>query len=146
MLVPTPPTQITKLRPDPQVVEARVDHSRVVDIMRRAGQLPLVKDYLLSVQKNNLSAVRASDDTPVRALGEGREGDKEGCGRPGNSSGGQVGALLSHPLVDLALARPAAAQVNEAVNELLIEEEDYQALRDSITTYDNFDQLTLAAK
>lgn len=40
------------------MVEARVDHSRVVDIMRRAGQLPLVKDYLLSVQKNNLSAVR----------------------------------------------------------------------------------------
>lgn len=37
-------------------------------------------------------------------------------------------------------------QVNEAVNELLIEEEDFQGLRDSITTYDNFDQLTLAAK
>ncbi|PRW61204.1 clathrin heavy chain [Chlorella sorokiniana] len=75
-----------------KVVEARVDHSRVVDIMRRAGQLPLVKDYLLAVQKNNLSAV------------------------------------------------------NEAVNELLIEEEDFSALRDSITTYDNFDQLTLAAR
>jgi hypothetical protein len=40
-----------------QVVEARVDHNRVVDIMRRAGQLPLVKDYLLAVQKNNLLAV-----------------------------------------------------------------------------------------
>ncbi len=40
-----------------QVVEARVDHTRVVDIMRRAGQLPLVKDYLASVQKNNLLAV-----------------------------------------------------------------------------------------
>jgi hypothetical protein len=40
-----------------KVVEARVDHSRVVDIMRRAGQLPLVKDYLASVQKNNLLAV-----------------------------------------------------------------------------------------
>lgn len=45
---------------DAQVVEARVDHSRVVDIMRRAGQLPLVKDYLLSVQKNNLLAVGAA--------------------------------------------------------------------------------------
>ena len=32
------------------MVESRVDHSRVVEIMRRAGQLPLVKDYLLSVQ------------------------------------------------------------------------------------------------
>jgi hypothetical protein len=36
--------------------------------------------------------------------------------------------------------------VNEAVNELLIEEEDFTALRESITTYDNFDQLSLAAK
>lgn len=47
----------THTRRPVQVVEARVDHSRVVDIMRRAGQLPLVKDYLLAVQKNNLLAV-----------------------------------------------------------------------------------------
>lgn len=75
-----------------QVVEARVDHSRVVHIMRRAGQLPLVKDYLVSVQKNNLAAV------------------------------------------------------NEAVNELLVEEEDWEGLRDSTSTYDNFDQLALAGR
>lgn len=75
-----------------KVVEARVDHSRVVEIMRRAGQLPLVKEYLLGVQKNNLSAV------------------------------------------------------NEAVNELLIEEEDWNALRESTGTYDNFDQLALAGR
>lgn len=74
-----------------QVIEARVDQSRVVEIMRRAGQLPLVKEYLLGVQKNNLSSV------------------------------------------------------NEAINQLLVEEEDWNALRDSITTYDNFDQLELAA-
>jgi clathrin heavy chain len=74
-----------------KVIEARVDQSRVVEIMRRAGQLPLVKEYLLGVQKNNLSSV------------------------------------------------------NEAINELLVEEEDWNALRDSITTYDNFDQLELAA-
>ena len=36
--------------------------------------------------------------------------------------------------------------MNEAVNELLIEEEDFTALRDSITTYDNFDQLSLASR
>ena len=36
--------------------------------------------------------------------------------------------------------------VNEAVNELLIEEEDFAALRESITTYDNFDQLSLAGR
>ena len=69
-----------------------MDHSRVVEIMRRARQLPLVKEYLLGVQKNNLSAV------------------------------------------------------NEAVNELLIEEEDWAALRESTTNYDNYDQLALAAR
>ena len=36
--------------------------------------------------------------------------------------------------------------MNEAVNELLVEEEDHAGLRDSITTYDNFDQLALAAR
>ncbi|KDD77018.1 hypothetical protein H632_c39p3, partial [Helicosporidium sp. ATCC 50920] len=75
-----------------KVVEARVDHSRVVDVLRRAGHLGLVKDYLLSVQKNNLQAV------------------------------------------------------NEAVNELLVEEEDADALRESITSYDAFDQLALAQR
>ena len=75
-----------------QVLEARVDHTRVVDILRKADHLPLVKDYLLAVQKSNLMAV------------------------------------------------------NEAVNGLLIEEEDFAALRDSITTYDNFDQLSLASR
>lgn len=69
-----------------------MDHTRVVSIMRKADHLPLVKEYLLAVQKTNLAAV------------------------------------------------------NEAVNELLIEEEDYGALRDSITTYDNFDQISLAQR
>ena len=63
-----------------QVLEARVDHARVVAILRKADHLPLVKEYLLAVQKANL------------------------------------------------------APVNEAVNELLIEEEDFAGLRDSITT------------
>lgn len=68
-----------------------MDHARVVNIMRKADHLPLVKDYLLAVQKTNLAAV------------------------------------------------------NEAVNQLLIEEEDFSALRDSITTYDNYDQIGLAS-
>jgi len=34
-----------------------VDHARVVKIMRNADHLPLVKDYLLAVQKSNLAAV-----------------------------------------------------------------------------------------
>ena len=75
-----------------QVLEARVDHVRVVGILRAADHLPLVKEYLVAVQKANLAAV------------------------------------------------------NDAVNQLLIEEEDHTALCDSITTYDNYDHLSLAAQ
>ncbi|KAK9805974.1 hypothetical protein WJX73_010066 [Symbiochloris irregularis] len=75
-----------------KVLEARVDHTRVVQILRKADHLPLVKDYLLAVQKANLKAV------------------------------------------------------NEAVNELLVEEEDHNGLRESITTYDAFDQIGLASQ
>ncbi len=64
-----------------------MDHARVVGILRKADHLPLIKDYLLAVQKANLVAV------------------------------------------------------NEAVNELLIEEDDFSGLRESITTYDNYDQV-----
>jgi hypothetical protein len=39
-----------------KVLEARIDHSRVVDIFKRTDQLPIIKDYLSSVQKNNLPA------------------------------------------------------------------------------------------
>ena len=74
-----------------KVIESRIDHARVVDIMKRAGQLPLVKQYLLGVQKNNLSAV------------------------------------------------------NDALNQLFIQECDADALRESVTNFDNFDQLELAA-
>ncbi|KAJ0890095.1 putative tetratricopeptide-like helical domain superfamily [Helianthus annuus] len=31
-----------------------VDHTRVVDIMRKAGQLPLAKPYIVAVKSNNL--------------------------------------------------------------------------------------------
>ena len=40
-----------------QVLESRVDHTRVVLLLRKTDNLPLVKDYLLSVQKTNLAAV-----------------------------------------------------------------------------------------
>ncbi|OQS04982.1 clathrin heavy chain [Thraustotheca clavata] len=36
--------------------------------------------------------------------------------------------------------------VNEALNEILTDDEDYQGLRDSIDSYDNFDQIALAQK
>ena len=35
---------------------------------------------------------------------------------------------------------------NVQVNELLIEEEDYTGLRESITTFDNYDQIGLATR
>jgi clathrin heavy chain len=37
-------------------------------------------------------------------------------------------------------------QVNDAINELLLEQEDIEELKNSITSYDNFDQIGLAAK
>ncbi|KAG7385041.1 hypothetical protein PHYPSEUDO_001977 [Phytophthora pseudosyringae] len=36
--------------------------------------------------------------------------------------------------------------VNEALNEILVDDEDYQALRDSVDAYENFDQISLAQK
>src|SRR6195952_5405121 len=36
--------------------------------------------------------------------------------------------------------------VNDAINELLIEEEDYKTLRDSVDNYDNFDAVDLAQR
>ncbi|KAF6147003.1 hypothetical protein GIB67_036722 [Kingdonia uniflora] len=74
------------------VLALRVDHTRVVDIMRKAGHLHLVKPYMVAVQSNNVSAV------------------------------------------------------NEALNEIYVEEEDYDRLRESIDMHDNFDQIGLAQK
>eukprot|EP01118_Nematostelium_gracile_P004199 TRINITY_DN1492_c0_g1_i3.p1 TRINITY_DN1492_c0_g1~~TRINITY_DN1492_c0_g1_i3.p1 ORF type:complete len:1689 (-),score=583.76 TRINITY_DN1492_c0_g1_i3:132-5015(-) len=71
---------------------ARVDHSRVVSIIRKMNQLPIAADYLQAVQDKNLTAV------------------------------------------------------NEALNELYVEEEDYESLRTSISQYDNFDNFKLAAE
>uniref|UniRef100_J3NAM3 Clathrin heavy chain n=2 Tax=Oryza brachyantha TaxID=4533 RepID=J3NAM3_ORYBR len=74
------------------VLALRLDHTRVVDIMRKAGQLHLVKPYMVAVQSNNVSAV------------------------------------------------------NEALNELYVEEEDYERLRESVDLHDSFDQIGLAQK
>ncbi|PQQ11752.1 Clathrin heavy chain 1 [Prunus yedoensis var. nudiflora] len=74
------------------VIALRVDHTRVVDIMRKAGHVRLVKPYMVAVQSNNVTAV------------------------------------------------------NEALNEIYIEEEDYDRLRESIDLHDSFDQIGLAQK
>jgi len=36
--------------------------------------------------------------------------------------------------------------VNSAINDLLIEEEDYKTLRDSVENYDNYDPVELAQR
>ncbi|RVW56591.1 Clathrin heavy chain 2 [Vitis vinifera] len=74
------------------VLALRVDHTRVVDIMRKAGHLHLVKPYMVAVQSTNVAAV------------------------------------------------------NEALNGIYVEEEDYDRLRESIDMHDNFDQIGLAQK
>lgn len=83
------PTQLNDLL---TVLTPRIDHTRVVDLMRKAGHLPLVKPYFSAVQNTNLTSV------------------------------------------------------NDAVNELCIEEEDFEGLRQSIDMYDNFDQMSLALR
>ncbi|KAK1738554.1 clathrin heavy chain [Skeletonema marinoi] len=77
-----------------EVLEDHVDHSRVVNQLRRTGDwaLQLGQAYMKTVQKENLSAV------------------------------------------------------NEALNELYIEDEDYESLRKSIDKFQNFNMIALASK
>lgn len=41
-----------------KAMEMRLDHARVVHMFRKEGHLPLIKDYLLNVQKTNILEVR----------------------------------------------------------------------------------------
>lgn len=77
-----------------EVVEAAIDHSRVVSILKRTGDwaLQLGLPYLKTVQKYDLSVI------------------------------------------------------NETLHELYIEDEDYDALRDSIEKFKNFNMIALASK
>ena len=77
-----------------EVLEDLVDHSRVVNQLRRTGDwaLQIGQAYMKAVQKSNLSAV------------------------------------------------------NEALNELYIEDEDYESLRKSIDKFQNFNMIALASK
>ena len=70
----------------------KIDHARVVSLLKKLNHLPLVKPYLQSIQSENL------------------------------------------------------AVVNEALNNLYVEEDDYDSLRSSIDQYAEFDHLTLAQK
>ncbi|ORZ32352.1 clathrin D6 coat with Auxilin J-domain [Catenaria anguillulae PL171] len=70
----------------------RIDHSRVVQMMLKSDNIPLIKPYLMSVLSTNNAAV------------------------------------------------------NQAYHDLLIEEEDFVALRDAVNVNDNFDVLSLAQR
>lgn len=74
------------------VLVPRIKHSRVVQIFEKSDNIPLIKQYLISVQDTN---------------------NKD---------------------------------VNTALNELYIEEEDFEALRDSIDHHDNIDPVDLAKR
>jgi len=68
-----------------------IDPARVIQLIKKMNQLPLVKPWLLQIQEKNITAV------------------------------------------------------NDAVNELYIEEEDYDGLRNSIEHFSNFEQIKLAS-
>ncbi|RCH95010.1 hypothetical protein CU098_001694, partial [Rhizopus stolonifer] len=74
------------------VLVPRIKHSRVVQIFEKSDNIPLIKQYLISIQDIN---------------------NKD---------------------------------VNTALNELYIEEEDYEALRDSLDRHDNVDPVDLAKR
>lgn len=46
----------------------------------------------------------------------------------------------------VAVQSSNVSAVNEALNEIYVEEEDYDRLRESIDLHDNFDQIGLAQK
>merc|ERR1712232_1160099 len=83
------PMQVNSLL---HAIASKVDHARVVQLTRKAGNLPLILPYLKQVQQHNI------------------------------------------------------APVNEAINELYTEGEQYEDLRTSIEDFDNFDQIALAQK
>merc|ERR1719482_487203 len=68
-------------------IAPKIDHARVVQQVRKAGNLPLILPYMKQVQQHNIAAV------------------------------------------------------NEAINDLYAEAEQYEDMRQSIEDFDNFDQI-----
>lgn len=85
------PTLFTKLM---EAMESHVDHSRIVNILRKSG------DWALQIGQPYMKAVQGAD----------------------------------------------LSAVNEALNELYIEDEDYESLRQSIDRFKNFNMIALAQK
>lgn len=74
-----------------KLLATKVDLTKVVQVMKRTGQIALITPFLKSVQSQNISAV------------------------------------------------------NEALNEIYLENEDFESLRSSIKEYDSFESLALAS-
>jgi len=118
------------------VLAPRVDHSRVVDMMKKVGGTPPpllpFSSWLVHCgyppmhwpSSSTLSLTPGSATCPAWFL--------FAPVQSGNL------ALVKPYLVTVQSANVAA--VNEALNGLYIEEEDYDRLRESIDMYDNFDQ------
>src|SRR3989442_1612363 len=62
------------------------------------------------------------------------------------SLGFQAGHLLLVKPYMIAVQSNNVSAVNEALNQIYVEEEDYDRLRESIDLHDNFDQIGLAQK
>ena len=128
-----------------QVLEARIDHSRVVSILRKADHLPLVKDYLIAVQKGNLAAV---NDAVNELLIE--EEDFKVMTSLVCNGCDVLKFCRSCNFGRIALFKGPFRAVHKSdasfCNMFLTAETSLQGLRDSITTYDNFDQLSLASQ
>ena len=60
--------------------------------------------------------------------------------------GFQAGHLLLVKPYMVAVQSNNVTAVNEALNEIYVEEEDYDRLRESIDLHDSFDQIGLAQK
>lgn len=73
-------------------VAPKIDHARAIQQVKKAGHLPLIFEYLQSIQTHNV------------------------------------------------------AQINDALNELLLEQEDIEGLKESVQNYDQFDQIGLASR
>lgn len=62
------------------------------------------------------------------------------------SFGIQAGHVLLVKPYMIAVQSNNVSAVNEALNGIYVEEEDYERLRESIELHDNFDQIGLAQK
>eukprot|EP01047_Picozoa_sp_COSAG01_P094968 COSAG01_NODE_25776_length_733_cov_1.457413_1_plen_143_part_10 len=102
---------------------SKLEHGRVVSQVTRAGHLPLIKPYLLQVRPMSRQI------SPV----------------PRNVSD-RILSWWFHAWRHVQVQTFNVTMVNDALNGLLMEEEAWEELRESIDNYDNFDQIGLATQ